>query len=130
MRQLTGPSSTAVGQLDAVRAVGLTLPEVESDTKYDGTPVLKLRGCFLAGLATHASAEPGTLVLRMDEDERALLLEDAPDVYYVTEYYAKYPLVLVRLAHVSDDALRDLLSTSWRLTREKTTRRRTPGRPR
>ena len=36
-----------------VRAVGLTLPNVEATTKYDGSPVLKLGGCFMAGLATH-----------------------------------------------------------------------------
>jgi len=95
--------------------VGLALPDVEATTKYDGSPVLKVRGCFMAGLATHPSAEPQTLVVRMGLEERALLLEDAPETYYVTDYYGKYPLVLVRLSRIDRDALRDLLSVSWRL---------------
>ena len=103
----------------AVRAVGLSLPDVEDGTRYNGSPVLRLGGCFKAGLATHQSAEPDTLVVRVDFDERELLLEDAPETYYVTDYYRKYPLVLVRLPRVDRDMLTDLLSVSWRLTSAK-----------
>ena len=46
-------------------------------------------------------------------------LEDAPDTYYVTEYYRPHPVVLVRLSHLDRDALRDLLSVSWRMAVEK-----------
>ena len=67
--------------------VGLTLPGVVVATKYDGSPLLKLGGCFMAGLATHATAEPDTLVVRMSPDDRALLIADAPDTYYVTDYH-------------------------------------------
>jgi hypothetical protein len=108
----------------AVKAVGLTFPDVEAVIRYDGSPVLKARGCFMAGLATHESAEPGSLVVRVNIDERTYLLEDAPETYYVTDYYSKYPLVLVRLAHVGRDALRDLLAVSWRLTVAKARRPR------
>lgn len=104
---------------DVVRAVGLTLPGVEAATRYDGAPVLKLGGCFMAGLATHASADPDTLVVRMEFDDRAAMLEDAPETYYLTDYYRKYPLVLVRLARVDGEALRELLTMSWRLTAAK-----------
>jgi len=78
----------------------------------------------MAGLATHRSAEPDTLVVRMDVDDRVGLLEDAPETYYLTDYYEKYPLVLVRLARVDRDALHDLLSVSWRLTAAKAGSRR------
>ena len=108
---------------EAVRIVGLTLPGVEASIRYDGSPVLKLHGCFMAGLATHPSAEPETLVVRASVEERQLLIEDAPDTYYVTEYYESYPLVLVRLSQVDRDALHDLLSVSWRLTAAKSGRR-------
>ena len=76
---------------DVVKTVGLTLPDVEAATKYDGSPVLKLGGAFLAGLATHRSAEPDTLVVRIGLDEREGLLEDAPETYYLTEYYNAIP---------------------------------------
>jgi hypothetical protein len=85
--------------------------------------VLKTGGCFMAGLATHPSAEPGTLVVRSDLDEREVLLEDAPDTYYLTEYYEKYPLILARLSRLDRDALRDLLAVSHRLTLAKAGKR-------
>ena len=47
------------GAFDIVKAVGLALPDVEATTKYDGSPVLKVDGMFMAGLATHPSPEPG-----------------------------------------------------------------------
>ena len=106
---------------DLVRAVGLSLPDVEEATKA-GSPVLKLGGSFLAGLAVHPSAEPGTLVVRTGLEQRDLLIEDAPETYYMTDYYRPYPLVLVRLSHVDRDALHDLLSVSWRMTAAKVRR--------
>jgi len=104
---------------ETVRTVGLALPDVEATTRYDGSPVLKAGGCFMAGLATHTSAEPETLVVRFGLEERDLLIEDAPDTYYVTDYYRSYPVVLVRLSRIDRDALRDLLSMSWRLAMAK-----------
>ena len=121
MQAMTAKVTKAVTKAETdwfavVKAAGLTFPDVEAVIRYDGSPVLKARGCFMAGLATHESAEPGSLVVRVNIDERPYLLEDAPETYYVTDYYSKYPLVLVRLAHVGHDALRDLLAVSWRLT--------------
>jgi hypothetical protein len=111
-----------------VRDVGLALPDVAATTGYDGSPRLTARGVFMAALAAHRSAEPGTLVVRTDVEDRERLLEDAPDTYYVTDHYRPHPVVLVRLARVNRDALRDLLSVSWRLavarTRGRSVRRR------
>jgi len=121
--------SRLANAFEVVRKVGLALPDVEAATRYDGSPLLKLGGCFMAGLATHPSAEPGTLVVRMDFEERAWLLEDAPDTYYLTDYYRSIPVVLVRLARIDRDALHDLLSVSWRLTLPKTRRRRSGKSP-
>jgi hypothetical protein len=111
---------------DMVRSVGVTLPDVEATTKYDGSPVLKVDGIFMAGLAMHPSAEPDTLVVRAGLEDRERLVEDAPETYYLTYYYRSYPLVLVRLSRVEADALHDLLSVSWRMATEKARRRRPP----
>jgi len=116
-RRVTPPPADDV--FAPVRALGLALPGVEAATRYDGSPVLKLRGCFMAGLAMHASAEPGTLVVRSSLEDRAYLLDEAPEAYYVTDYYRPYPIVLVRLSRVDRAALTDLLSSSWRLTAPK-----------
>ena len=111
---------------DRVRKAGLSLPGVDASIRYDGRPVLKVNGCFMAGLASHPSAEPESLVVRMEIEEREWLLADAPETYYVTDYYRKYPIVLARLSHLDPAALHDLLSVSHRLTAAKGRRRKGP----
>ena len=111
----------------AVRSAGLELAGVEATTKYDGSPVLKVGGAFMAGLAMHPSVEPATLVVRVDLEARQYLLEEAPETYYLTDYYRRHPVVLARLARLDRAALRDLLSGSWRLTLLKGQKRRDPG---
>jgi hypothetical protein len=130
--RLIRPSPESIRAFDAVKAAGLALPGVESATRYDGAPVLKAGGVFMAGLATHPEAEPATLVFRIDPEERAWLLEEAPAVYYVTDYYRPHPVVLVRLSQLTRDALRDLLSASRQLALKKGRGGRTTfaGRPR
>ena len=106
-----------------VSLVGLKLPHVKAATRYDGAPVLKMRGCFMAGVATDPAAEPCTLVVRVAMEDRDALLEDAPETYYLTDYHRRYPVVLARLSRLDEDALRDLLWMSWRLTAVKAGKR-------
>ena len=120
-------TQTRLLTFETVKDLGLALPDVEATIRYDGATVLKVGGCFMAGLATHRSAEPETLVVRIDLEEREWLLADAPETYYVTDYYRPYPLVLVRLCRVDRDALGDLLAVSRRLTVEKTGKRSLGG---
>jgi hypothetical protein len=115
---------------EIVKTVGLALPDVEAMANWDGAPVLKVRGCFVAGLASHRSVEPGTLVVRCALEDRERFLEDAPDTYYVTDYYRPYPVVLARLSHLNRDALRDLLAVSWRMALDKVRRPARRPRPR
>jgi hypothetical protein len=115
---------TVANAFGTAKTLGLALPDVEATTKYDGSPVLKVGGSFMAGLATHSSAEPDTLVVRYGLDERESLIEAAPETYYLTDYYRHYPLVLVRLSRIESDALHDVLSVSWRLTSRKVRKRR------
>jgi hypothetical protein len=96
-----------------VRTIGLELPEVEESTMY-GAPALKVRGKMLACLASHKSAEPGSLVVRIGFDARDALIADEPRLYYVKPHYQDYAAVLVRLALIDRDALRDLLRSAWR----------------
>jgi hypothetical protein len=98
---------------DRVRNIGLALPGVEESTAY-GFPALKAYGKLLACVPAHRSAEPGSIVVRVDFDERAELLAAAPDVYYVTDHYADYSAVLVRLSRVNAEVLRDLLGMAYK----------------
>jgi hypothetical protein len=104
---------------DVVRKVGLTLPAVEESTAY-GFPALKVRGKLLACLPANPSAEPASLVVRMDFDERAELLAADPDVYYVTDHYLDYTAVLVRLSRINRNALRDLLGMAHKFVTRTT----------
>jgi hypothetical protein len=108
---------------DTVRELGRMLPDVEEGTTY-GSPALKVRGKMFTCLAIHQSAEPDTLAVRIDFDRRDELIAAEPETYYLTHHYVNYPVVLVRLPRIRQDALRDLLKMSWRFMREGGKRRR------
>jgi len=98
---------------DTVRNIGLALPGVEESTAY-GQPALKVHGKLLACIPVNRSAEPGSLAVRVDFDDRAELLAADPDAYYVTDHYVGYTAVLVRLSRVNPDVLRDLLGMAYK----------------
>ena len=98
---------------DTVRNIGLALPGVEESTAY-GFPALKVHGKLLACVPASRSAESGSLVVRVDFDDRDELLAAAPDVYYVTDHYVDYNAVLVRMSRVNPDMLRDLLGMAYK----------------
>src|SRR5690349_3474244 len=79
-----------------------------------GSPALKLGKRLVACLAVHRSAEPGSLVLRTDFEQRDALLAEDPETYYLTDHYVNHPVVLVRLARVQKDQMRDLLAAARR----------------
>ncbi len=105
------PRSTI--DFDTVRNIGLALPGVEESTAY-GLPALKVQGKLLACVPANPSAEPGSIVVCVDFDDRAELLAAAPDVYYVTDHYLDDSAVLVRLSRVNPDVLRDLLGMAYK----------------
>jgi hypothetical protein len=96
---------------EVVRELGREFPDLQESTMY-GSPALKLGKRLVVCLAIHRSAEPGSLVVRADFEQRAALLADDPGTYYVTEQYAKHPVVLVRLARLQHDQVRDLLASA------------------
>ena len=107
---------------DTVRKIGLALPGVEESTAY-GSPALKIHGKLLACVPSHRSAEPGSLAVRVDFDDRAELLAAAPDVYYVTDHYLNYTSVLVRLSRVTPVVLRDLFGMAHKFVTADAARR-------
>ena len=121
----------AAVNFDTVRNVGLGLPDVEESTAY-GSPALKVHGKLLACIPVNRSAEPGSLVVRVDFNDRAELLAEAPDVYYVTDHYVGYDAVLVRLSRINHDVLKDLLGMAYKFVtrsavpRSPARRRRAP----
>jgi hypothetical protein len=94
---------------DTVRELALALPGVEEGLSY-GTPAFRLRKTLLARLHQEGEA----LVLKMDPLTRDTLMEADPETFFVTDHYRGYPWVLVRLATVRREQLRDLLDDAWR----------------
>lgn len=111
------------------RRIGLELPGVEVGSTY-GTPALKVHGKMFVCIASHKSAEPNTLAVRMDFAQRDALIAEDPDAYYLKDHYVGYPCVLVRLGRVHPDALRDLVRGAWRFVSASARRKkRTARRP-
>ena len=108
---------------DLVRKIGASLPDVEAATAW-GAPALKVRGRMFVCMATNKSAEPDTLVVRMDIPQRDALIEEDPATYYLKEHYAGYACVLVRLSRVHPDALRDLVQTAHRFVQATVPKRK------
>jgi hypothetical protein len=111
---------------ETVREIAEQLAETEVSTAY-GSPALKVNGRLFAGIAINKQAEPNSLMVYVaDFEQRDALLEEEPDTYYVRPHYESYPVVLVRLARVTRDALEDLLRGAHRIvSRKPPARRRT-----
>jgi hypothetical protein len=100
---------------DEVRQIALGWPEVEDGTSY-GTPALKVRKKLLARLREDGDSlvMPG-----VPQDERDMLVERAPKVFYFTEHYRDYPMVLIRLSKAKPATVEPLLRRQWRTLASK-----------
>lgn len=92
-----------------VRDLALALPGVEEGVLL-GTPAFRVRRKLIGRLYEDGAA----LVLKMERDEREILVDGRPDVFYVPDRYAGGPWVFVRLSRVSRAELADLLEQVWR----------------
>jgi hypothetical protein len=98
-----------------VCALGIELPEV-SESLWYRMPSLAVRGKSFAGYREEIEA----MVVRLEStDEQARLIAAHPSVYYITEHYAGYASVLVRLATLKPPECRLRLERAWRLTAPK-----------
>lgn len=91
-----------------VRAAAAHLPEVVEGTLF-GTPALKVRGKAFARLK-----DAGTLVVHSTIDEKEMLIEVDPKVYFETDHYKGWHAVLVRLDKINTSKLRHRLEQAWR----------------
>jgi hypothetical protein len=111
-------SRTAI-DFDAVRKIGLALPGVEESTAF-GFPA-RSRSAENSWHVCRRIARPNPLPLWFAwiSTNRAELLGEAPDIYYVTDHYVGYSAILVRLSRVSSDVLRDLLGMAYKFVTGK-----------
>lgn len=107
----------ADGPRDAFRALAVAaarLPETTESTSY-GTPALKVRKKLLARVK-----DADTVVLVCSFEDKEMLLATAPDLYFETDHYRGWPLVLVRIHDIGIDELRHRLEKAWLMQAPKT----------
>jgi hypothetical protein len=100
---------------DDIREMALTWPEVEDGTSY-GTPALKVRKKMLVRIKEDGDSlvTPG-----VPPDERDMLVESQPTVFYFTDHYKDYPIVLIRLSKTKRATVEPLLRRQWRTLASK-----------
>jgi hypothetical protein len=101
------------------------LPGTEQGLLHDN-PAVRVRGKLVTYLPNNPRSRPAHapdheefLVIRCDLAERAALLAEDPETFFVTPHYQTYPGVIVRLATVRPGQLRELLTEAWRLAAPK-----------
>ena len=70
-----------------VRTLALALPEAVEDTT--GRRAYRIRGKLFAWEARERDG--GGLAVRVERDEKQLILDANPDVYFTSPHYAGYP---------------------------------------
>ncbi len=60
------------------------------------------------------------VVLRSELLDREILVQSAPDAFFITDHYRDYPWILLRLGVVEKSVLPDLIERAWRLVASKT----------
>lgn len=85
-------------------------PGVEESRSY-GTPAIKVKRKLLARLRSEAE---GGLAIVCDFMEREMLMQAAPETFYIIDHYADWPMVLINLETVRWDAMPDILERAWR----------------
>jgi len=99
---------------DQIRKIALQLPGVEEGTSY-GTAALRVKGKFLARLKEDGES----VVFRVGFDERDLLMQAKPEVFYITDHYLGYPAVLMRLSAASKKEAADIVEIAWKMVAPK-----------
>jgi hypothetical protein len=92
-----------------VREIVSGFPEVEESSQ--GRASWRVRGKLFAWEAR--GRDGGGLAVRVDRDEKQLILDANPDVYFSSPHYRGYPGVQVRLELIDRDELRERLEDAW-----------------
>ncbi len=94
----------------AMKKIVLSFPGVEEGTSY-GKPAFLLGKKFFTRLRI---ADDGVVLMVDSIDERDMLLEAEPKLFFITDHYKNYPAVLAHLARLDAVTLRSLLQRRWK----------------
>ena len=94
---------------DTVRELALAFPDVEAGTS--DRIAFSVHG---KGFAWEArERDGGGLAVRVDRDEKELILDANPGVYFTCPHYNGFPAVQIRVEAISRDELRERLEDAW-----------------
>ncbi len=97
--------------VEHVRSISLGLPATTEKLCW-GTPAWYVKGKIFARILDDGVS----IVVKVDFDERAALVQEDPKVYAVTPHYESYPMVIVRLGKVDKSDLEERLVEAWRFS--------------
>jgi hypothetical protein len=92
-----------------VSEIARSFPEVEESS--EGRAAWRVRGKLFAWAARERDG--GGLAVRVDRDDKQLLLEANPEAYFSSPHYRGYPGVQVRLEKIDRDELVERLEDAW-----------------
>jgi hypothetical protein len=98
-----------VADWKTVRSIALGFPEVEEDTSARRT--YRVRGKLFAWEARERDG--GGLAVRVEREEKRLILESSPDVYFSSPHYRGVPGRPDPLERIDPDELRERLEDAW-----------------
>jgi hypothetical protein len=104
-----------VADWSTVREIALALPEVEESTS--GRPAYGVRGKGFAWRARERDG--GGLAVRVDREEKELILGSDPDVYYDPPHYRGFPAVNIRLEKIAREELAERIEEAWAIQAPK-----------
>jgi len=94
---------------ETVRELASAFPGVEDGTSY-GTAALRVKSRFMARLREDGDS----VAFRVGFDEREILMQAKPDIFFLTDHYRAYPAVLLRLSTATRREVADIVELSWR----------------
>jgi hypothetical protein len=94
---------------DDVRAIATGFPDVEESTQ--GRPAYRVRGKLFAWKSR--DRDGAQLAIRVEREEKPLILDSDPEIYFETQHYVGYPGVLVRLEAIGREELAERLEDAW-----------------
>lgn len=106
-----------------IRRIALALPEASEDVGHFAFAVTnkgKQKGFVWVWMERVAPKKPrrpnpGVVAIRVrDEEDKDRWLASDPDVFFTEPHYAGFPAVLVRLAEIDVERLRELIVEGWR----------------
>lgn len=99
-------TGATINDWDSLVAFALDLPGTHLALSY-GKPAVKIAAndrAFLSG-----SREPGSFVLQIDQDTKAMLIETDPDTFWETPHYQGWPSLLVRYDSVDQERVKTMI---------------------